>query len=98
MQSKSLPQSIPRFQYQTAGAVFAEFLLLFFFEDAEGFARKIMATLFIDDTESQFLSLTPEFFFYSWRPSKYRNANRQHFPLLFCSIQLQSHVDWAIIP
>jgi hypothetical protein len=48
MQSKSLPQSIPNFQNQAAGAVFAVLLLLFFFEDAEGFAREIKFYEFMD--------------------------------------------------
>jgi hypothetical protein len=34
---------IPGFQHQAAGAVFAELLPLFFFEDVEGFAGEIGA-------------------------------------------------------
>jgi hypothetical protein len=41
MQSKSLPQPIPSFEYQTAGAVFAEFMLFFLFENAEGFTGEL---------------------------------------------------------
>jgi hypothetical protein len=36
------------FQYQPSGAVFAEFFLFFFFEDAEGFARAIKFYEFMD--------------------------------------------------
>jgi hypothetical protein len=35
---QALPQCIPCFKEQAAGAVFAVLLLLFFFQDAEGFA------------------------------------------------------------
>jgi hypothetical protein len=35
-------KSIPRFQNQAAGAVFAELLFFLFLEDAEGFAREIL--------------------------------------------------------
>jgi len=38
---QALPQPIPCFKEQAAGAVFAILLLLFFFEDAEGFAGEI---------------------------------------------------------
>jgi hypothetical protein len=34
-------KSIPCFKNQAAGAVFAVLLLLFFFEDAEGFAKEV---------------------------------------------------------
>jgi hypothetical protein len=34
-----------------AGAVFAVFFLFLFFQDAKGFARKIMTNFFMDDTK-----------------------------------------------
>jgi len=40
------------FALQVAGAVFAVFFLFLFFQDAEGFARKIMANFFMDDINS----------------------------------------------
>jgi hypothetical protein len=43
-------QSIPRSQDQAADAVFTVLPLFLFFEDAEGFAKKIWANFFMNGT------------------------------------------------
>jgi len=45
------------FQNQTAGAVFAELLLLLFFEDAEGFAGEIRPLNIIENTNPSPIAL-----------------------------------------
>jgi hypothetical protein len=45
-------KDVPSVYLQVAGAVFAVFFLFLFFQNAEGFAREIMANFFMDATLS----------------------------------------------